>query len=129
MANFAELNKNNQVIRVIVVHNNELLDNGVELESKGIAFCESLFGGKWIQTSYNTKNGINLISGIPIRKNFAGIGYTYDEVKDAFIPPKGFNSWILNEDTCSWEAPIPMPTDNKKYIWDEKELKWVEITK
>ena len=94
MAHFAELDATNTVTQVIVVHNNELLDNGVESEAKGIAFCQSLFGGNWVQTSYNAS----------IRKNFAGIGYTYDEVRDAFIPPKPeIGEWILNEDTCKWE--------------------------
>ena len=94
MAHFAELDATNTVTQVIVVHNNELLDNGVESEAKGIAFCQSLFGGNWVQTSYNAS----------IRKNFAGIGYTYDPVRDAFIPPKPeIGEWILNEDTCKWE--------------------------
>lgn len=93
MAHFAELDANGIVTQVIVVNNSELLDNGVESESKGIAFCQSLFGGTWVQTSYNGN----------IRKNYAGIGYTYDEVRDAFIPPKPEGNWILNEDTCLWE--------------------------
>lgn len=96
MAHFAELD-NNIVKQVIVVHNNELLDNGIESEVKGIAFCQSLFGGIWKQTSYNGN----------IRKNFAGIGYTYDQERDAFIPPKpSEGSWILNEETCLWEEVI-----------------------
>lgn len=94
MAHFAELDATNTVTQVIVVHNNELLDNGVESEAKGIAFCQSLFGGNWVQTSYNAS----------IRKNYAGVGYTYDPVRDAFIPPKPEEgNWILNEDTCRWE--------------------------
>ena len=94
MAHFAELDATNTVTQVIVVHNNELLDNGIESEAKGIAFCQSLFGGNWVQTSYNAS----------IRKNFAGIGYTYDPVRDAFIPPKPEEgNWVLNEDTCRWE--------------------------
>lgn len=118
MAHFVELNNNNIVIRGIVVHNNELLDdNGNESEQKGIDFCVNLFGGNWKQTSYNGN----------IRKNYAGIGYTYDSVRDAFIPPKPYNSWILNEDTCRWEAPIPYPTDNKPYSWNEDTQSWVEI--
>lgn len=117
MAHFAQLDENNIVQQVIVVHNNELLDeNGIEQESKGIQFCQSLFGGNWIQTSYNST----------FRKNFAGIGYTYDSTKDAFISPKPYNSWLLNEDTCQWEAPIPYPTDYKLYRWDEDSLSWVE---
>lgn len=119
MAHFAELGLNNTVLRVVVVHNNELLDeNGVEQESKGQEFCRNLFGGTWVQTSYNAS----------FRKNYAGIGYTYDSVRDAFIPPKPFSSWILNETTCQWEAPTAMPTDGKMYVWDEPTLSWLERT-
>lgn len=118
MAHFVELDSNNLVIRGIVVHNNELLDNnGNESEQKGIDFCVNLFGGNWIQTSYNRR----------IRKNYAGIGYKYDAQLDAFIPPKPFNSWVLNENTCNWEAPVPMPTDGKIYKWDEDSTSWVEV--
>lgn len=118
MAHFAQLDENNIVIQVIVVNNNELLDeNNVEQESKGIAFCQSLLGGNWKQTSYNGN----------MRKNYAGIGFTYDESRDAFISQKPFNSWILNEDTCRWEAPTPMPTDGKMYRWDEDTLSWIEV--
>ena len=93
MAHFAELDETNVVKQVIVVNNNELLDNGVESEAKGIAFCQSLFGGNWVQTSYNGN----------IRKNYAGIGMTYDRIRDAFIPPKPVEGkWILDEDTCQW---------------------------
>jgi len=115
MAHFAQL-ENNIVTQVIVVNNNELLDNGVESEAKGIAFCQSLFGGTWIQTSYNGN----------IRKNYAGIGHTYDPVRDAFIAPKPYNSWVLDEDTCRWTAPIPYPQDDKKYSWDELTVSWIE---
>lgn len=99
MAHFAELDENNVVKQIIVVHNNELLDeNGKESETKGIAFCQLLFGGNWIQTSYNGN----------IRKNFAGIGYTYDEQRDAFIPSKpDEGDWVLNEETCQWEEVLP----------------------
>jgi hypothetical protein len=94
MAHFAQLDESNIVTQVIVVHNNELLDNGVESEAKGVAFCQSLLGGNWVQTSYNNN----------IRKNFAGIGYSYDQTRDAFIPPKPEEgNWVLNEDTCKWE--------------------------
>lgn len=97
MAHFAKLDDTNTVTEIIVIHNNELLDNGTESETKGITFCQSLFGGNWIQTSYNGS----------IRKNFAGIGYVYDEVRNAFIPPKPENgNWILNEDTCLWEEVL-----------------------
>jgi hypothetical protein len=116
MAHFAELD-NNIVTRVIVIHNNELLDeNGVEQEANGIAFCQSHFGtNNWLQTSYNAK----------IRKNYASIGYTYDEQRDAFIPPKPYASWLLDEETCQWVSPVSHPTDNKRYNWDENTISWV----
>jgi len=118
MAHFAQLDENNVVTQVIVVSNNELLDeNEVEQESKGIAFCQSLLGGNWIQTSYNGN----------FRKNYAGVGFYYDESRDAFISPKPFDSWILNEDTCRWESPIPYPNDDKLYTWNEETVSWVEI--
>ena len=117
MAHFAQLDSNNVVTQVIVVHNNELLDNGVENEAKGIAFCQSLFGGVWKQTSYNGN----------IRKNFAGIGYTFDAGRNAFIPPKPYNSWTLDESTCQWTAPVTYPNDGKNYSWDESVTNWVEV--
>ena len=118
MAHFAELDKNNVVLRVIVVHNNELLDSsGAEVESKGVAFCQKLFGGVWIQTSYNAKN----------RKNFAGEGYTYDQNRDAFIPPQPFPSWSLNEETCRWVPPVPMPENMAPHYWDEEKQYWIEV--
>jgi hypothetical protein len=83
--------------------------------------------GEWIQTSYNTHGGIHLNGGTPLRKNYAGIGYTYDKVKDAFISPQPFQSWILNEESCLWEPPVPMPIDEKQYVWDEAVVNWVEI--
>jgi hypothetical protein len=117
MAHFAQL-ENNIVKQVIVVSNQDILDeNGQESEQKGIDFCSNLLGGNWKQTSYNAK----------IRKNYAGIGYTYDEDRDAFIPPKPYNSWLLNEDTCQWKAPTPYPNDDKRYIWNEETTSWVEI--
>jgi hypothetical protein len=115
MAHFAQLDDAGTVLQVIVVHNNELLDNGVESEAKGVAFCRSLFGGQWKQTSYNAN----------IRKNYAGIGFTYDSARDAFIPPKPFPSWVLNEASCQWEAPVPYPTDGQQYVWDEATQTWV----
>jgi hypothetical protein len=118
MAHFAELDANNVVLRVIVVGNKDTADaNGVEKEHIGAAFCERLFGGTWKQTSYNGNK----------RKNYAGIGFTYDASRDAFIPPKPFNSWVLVESTCRWEAPVPMPTDGKRYSWDESTTSWVEV--
>jgi len=118
MAHFAEIGLDNTVLRVIVVHNNELLDeNGVEQEAKGAEFCRNLLGGTWVQTSYNGN----------IRKNFAGAGFTYDSERDAFIPPKPYASWVLNEDICQWVAPIPMPEDGV-YGWDEDTQSWVAVT-
>jgi len=117
MAHFAKLDQNNVVIEVYVVDNNELLENGIESEAKGIEFFVNLFGGNanWKQTSYNGR----------IRKNFAGIGYTYDATRDAFIPPQPFPSWTLNESTCLWDAPTPMPTDGQRYHWEEATTSWV----
>jgi len=117
MAHFAQLDNNNTVIQVIVVANQELLDNGTESETKGIEFCSNLLGGTWIQTSYNGK----------IRKNYAGVGYTYDEGRDAFIAPKPFSSWVLNETTAQWKAPVDMPIDDKRYTWDEDTTSWKEL--
>jgi hypothetical protein len=118
MAHFAQLDENNVVTQVIVVGNKDCADaNGVEKESIGIAFCERLLGGTWKQTSYNGN----------MRKNYAGIGYTYNADIDAFVPPKPFTSWVLNNDTAQWEAPTPMPQDGKMYNWDEATTSWVEI--
>jgi hypothetical protein len=83
--------------------------------------------GQWIQTSYNTHGGVHANGGTPLRKNYAGIGYTYDTEKDAFIPPQPYASWTLNDETCLWEAPVAMPTDGKVYGWDEDAVNWVEI--
>lgn len=118
MAHFAQLDNNNIVMQVIVVHNNELLENGIEIEEKGIDFCKSLFGSDtyWKQTSYNGN----------FRKNYAGIGFSYDFQRDAFIPPQPFPSWILDENTCRWQSPIPYPDDGKIYYWDESQQTWVE---
>lgn len=120
MAHFAQLNSGNIVINVIVVGNSDCLDEqGQESEEVGINFCRSLFGSntRWAQTSYNQT----------IRKNFAGIGYVYDTLLDAFIPPKPFPSWILNEQLANWEPPIPYPVDGGAYIWDEEVKNWVLI--
>jgi hypothetical protein len=84
--------------------------------------------GEWIQTSYNTHGGQHRLGGTPLRKNYAGIGFTYDRTKDAFIPPKPFASWVLNEDTCLWNAPVAMPDDGKIYTWNETTTSWVEVT-
>ena len=84
--------------------------------------------GEWIQTSYNTRAGVHANGGTPLRKNYAGIGYSYNRVKDAFIPPKPFASWILDDDTCLWQAPTPMPNDGKNYEWVESTTSWNEVT-
>ena len=118
MAHFAKL-ENNIVTQVIVVSNQDILnEQGQESEDIGIAFCSNLLGGTWKQTSYNGK----------IRKNYAGIGYTYDEALDAFIPAKPFASWLLDETTCQWKAPVAMPTDDKRYTWNEETKSWDEVT-
>lgn len=83
--------------------------------------------GQWIQTSYNTHGGVHINGGTPLRKNYAGVGYSYDPVRDAFIPPQPFPSWLLNDDSCLWDPPVPMPTDGKLYVWDEPTLSWVEV--
>ena len=129
MASFAKIGLNNKVIEVQSVVNEVLHDaNGIEQESIGIDFLTKLTGYPvWKQTSYNTHGGVHNNNGTPFRKNHAGIGYTYDEDRDAFIPPKPFNSWILNEDTCNWESPIPLPSDasiDKRYKWNETNLTW-----
>jgi len=129
MASFAKIGLNNKVIEVLSVHNNELLDsNGVEQETNGIDFLTKLTGWSiWKQTSYNTFGGEHKLGGTPLRKNHAGIGFTYDENRDAFIPPKPFNSWILNETSCLWEAPIPKPnneTESLRYSWNEETQQW-----
>jgi hypothetical protein len=126
MASFAKIGLNSKVIEVLSVHNNVLKDsNGVEQENIGIDFLTKLTGYPvWKQTSYNTSGGVHKLGGIPLRKNHAGIGMTYDEDRDAFIPPKPFNSWILNEDTCRWEAPVVKPDDGQNYIWNETIQNW-----
>jgi hypothetical protein len=125
MAHFAQLDENNVVIQVIVVDNKDTSDAfGVEKEHIGAAFCERLFGGTWKQTSYNGN----------MRKNYAGIGYTYDAELDAFVPPTPYPSWVLNTETAQWESPVPIPEDAftgnppKRYYWDEETTSWVEQT-
>lgn len=120
MAHFAQLDENNVVTQVIVVHNNELMHEGVEQEAKGVAFCQSLFGAQtnWKQTSYNGN----------MRKNYAGIGYTYDAGRDAFIALQPHASWVLDEATCQWNAPVVYPQDGKIYRWDEPTVSWMEVS-
>jgi hypothetical protein len=126
MASFAKIGLNNKVIEVLSVVNEVLHDsNGIEQEVNGIDFLTKLTGYPlWKQTSYNTHGGVHNNNGTPLRKNHAGIGYTYDETRDAFIAPKPFNSWILNEDTCIWQSPVAYPNDSDKYIWNESTLSW-----
>ena len=121
MAHFAQLDENNLVTQVIVINNLDCQDSdGNESESVGIAFCQSLLGNdtNWKQTSYNGT----------IRKNYAGIGHTYDSDKDAFIPPQPYNSWLLNETTCQWEAPVSYPDDGEVYRWNEDTTSWELVT-
>ena len=122
MAHFAELNSDNIVLRVVVVANSDTAtEDGTETESIGVSFCQKLFGGTWVQTSYNGN----------FRKNYACIGSTYDAGRNAFYSQKPFNSWVLNETTCVWEAPIVFPADAgtgdplKMYKWDEDSTSWV----
>ena len=126
MASFAKIGLNNKVIEILSVHNNVLKDsNGIEQEVNGIDFLTKLTGYHvWKQTSYNTHGGVHNKGGTPLRKNHAGIGYTYDEDRDAFIPKKPYNSWILNEDTCLWESPVAKPNDENRYTWNELTLTW-----
>ena len=122
MAHFAQIDSNNIVTQVLVIEQ-DVIDTG-------------LFGdpSSFIQTSYNTRGGVHYgqdgqpDGGVALRKNYAGIGYTYDIGRDAFIAPKPFNSWTLNETTCYWEAPTSMPTDGKMYTWNEDTTSWVEVT-
>ena len=125
MAHFAKLGTGNIVERVEVVSNDIATD-----EQTGVDFLNNLYGTRdtWKQTSYNTKGGVHLLGGTPFRKNYGGIGCTYDQTKDAFIPPKPFDSWTLNETTCIWEAPVAYPSDGKDYEWDESSTSWKEIT-
>jgi hypothetical protein len=129
MASFAKIGLNNKVIAVLSVNNEVLKDsNGVEQEQLGIDFLTNIYGWAiWKQTSYNTYKGVHNNGGIPFRKNHAGIGYTYDEDRDAFIAPKPYNSWILNENTCQWEAPVAKPDNENLYRWNEQIQNWEVI--
>ena len=111
MAHFAQVE--NGIVTQVIVAEQDVIDSG-------------LFGTGWVQTSYNTRGGQHP-EGRPLRKNYAGIGYTYDAGRDAFIPPKPFASWLLNETSCLWDAPTPMPINDKRYSWNEEQLAWVEI--
>jgi hypothetical protein len=120
MAHFAELDQSNVVLRVVVVNNSEVGDLPFpESEPVGISFCQSLFGAEtiWRQTSYNAS----------FRKHYAGIGYTFDAPRDAFIPPQPYPSWAIDEDTCEWAAPVPYPNDGAQYVWDEAAMTWQPV--
>ena len=122
MAHFAEIDDTNTVVRVLVISDDQ--------EHRGQDFlAEDLgLGGTWIKTSYNTAGGIHLLGGTPFRKNYAGVGYVYDSERDAFIAPQPFPSWMLNEESCVWEAPVAYPSDDKIYEWEEKTKQWKEVT-
>ena len=122
MAHFAQVDENNVVLRVLVIEQ-DVIDTGH-------------FGdpASWIQTSYNTRGGVHYgpdnqpDGGVALRKNYAGIGYIYDPVRDAFYAPQPYPSWTLDEDTCWWQPPVPFPTDGKNYAWDEATISWVEVS-
>lgn len=116
MAHFAKV-RDGLVVQVIVA-DPDFFDSFVDTSP-----------GQWLQTSYNTHGGQHLQGGTPLRKNFAGVGFTYDPARDAFIPPKPFPSWVLNEESCLWEAPVPMPSDGQHYTWDEAEGMWSIVAK
>jgi hypothetical protein len=114
MSHFAKIENN--IVTQVIVAEQDVIDSG-------------LFGSPsaWVQTSYNTYGGEHRLGGTPLRKNYAGVGYTYDSERDAFIPPKPYNSWILDEETCLWNPPVAMPTDGKIYSWNEETLSWDEV--
>jgi len=114
MGHFAKVN--NGIVEQVIVAEPEFFETFVDTSP-----------GQWIQTSYNTRGGVHTNGGTPLRKNFAGIGFTYDAGRDAFIPPKPFSSWLLNDDTCLWDAPVAMPTEGGPYKWDESTLSWTEV--
>jgi hypothetical protein len=121
MAHFAEIDENNIVTRVLVVGDDQE-DRGQEFLADDLGL-----GGIWKKTSYNTQGGVHTLGGSPFRKNYAGIGYSYDATLDAFIPPKPFASWLLNEESCNWEAPVEMPVEEGKfYTWNEETVSWDE---
>ena len=121
MAHFAKLGTGNIIEKVVVVSNDI-----APTEQAGIDFLNNLYGTSnvWKQTSYNTYGGEHKLGGTPFRKNFAGVGFKYDQTRDAFIPPKSYNSWVLNEETCLWEAPVIKPDDGQKYNWNEETQQW-----
>ena len=124
MATFAKIGSENIVEQVVAVSNEV-----ATTEQAGVDFLNNLYNTNdvWKQTSYNTSGGVHLLGGTPFRKNHAGIGYTYDEDKDAFIPPQPYPSWTLNDDTCLWEAPVDLPDTENRYTWNEDTTSWDAI--
>ena len=128
MASFVEIDASNIVLRGVVLNDKDTQDeSGNDVESIGAKYLSDAFGGTWKKTSYNTYGGVHNLGGTPFRKNYAGIGDTYDAARDAFIEPKPFASWILDEDTCVWNAPETYPDDGKIYDWNEDTQAWEEI--
>jgi|TARA_R110000796_G_scaffold85077_1_gene184893 hypothetical protein len=121
MAHFCKIGKGSKVEKIVVVHNNVATS-----EQAGIDFLNNLYGTNdiWKQTSYNTLEGVHLLGGTPFRKNYGSLGFKYDQTRDAFISPKPFGSWILNEETCHWEAPVVKPDDGQSYEWNEETKQW-----
>jgi len=117
MSHYAQLDENNVVVFVITAKS----------DNKEDEFTADT-GDVWKQTSYNTIGGVHVLGGTPFRKNYAGIDYTYDEERDAFIPPQPYESWVLNEETCLWNSPVPYPEDGERYTWDEETTSWIEVT-
>ena len=114
MSHYAKVN--NGIVEQVIVAESDFFDTFVDSSP-----------GEWIQTSYNTHGGIHSNGETPLRKNYAGVGFTYDSTRDAFIEPQPYPSWTLNEDTCQWESPVPYPTDDKRYAWDESTTNWKEV--
>jgi len=125
MAHYAYIDETNTVTSVIVGPDEGTEPNGIDSWE---AYFSAKGKGQAVRTSYNTSGGVHSGDGTPFRKNYAGIGFTYDEERDAFIPPKPFESWVLDEDTCLWEAPIEYPVNGGTYTWDEEAGDWVEVT-
>ena len=115
MSHFAHIDEND-IVTLVIVAEQDFINSGAVGDPN-----------RWIQTSYNTFGGIHKNGGVPLRKNYAGIGYSYVKILDAFVPPKPFNSWILNVNTCLWDPPVQMPNDGKSYYWNEDSLSWIEI--
>ena len=129
MAHFAKINTDNIVVDVVVVKDSQILIDGKENEEKGVIFLNKLFNSdyNWKQTSYNTSGGVHKLGGTPFRKNYGGIGYIYDEDKDAFYTPQPYSSWTLNEETCQWECPVVRPSFDAttQFIsWNEENIAW-----